>query len=212
MPYFQPGPVPNMEQPEVITTENHVQRRASQASSRTPERIRVKNRRKRYLDTHPDYFGASLELADPLMYDRLIRRFQTPAEREAEGRAKGYSGVLEADLRRSEAKLEALANPDPNATFAYKRGPHGEILAEEDDEIPTTKEEGLKLWKYEMEMRFLRGNDADFDYESVDKNEAYDDLTEIDRDRQDKYFDEEEPSWDLENGKESQGETGIQDF
>jgi len=29
----------------------------------TPDAIRVKNRRKRYLDTHPDYFSASLELA-----------------------------------------------------------------------------------------------------------------------------------------------------
>ena len=34
--------------------------------ARSPEdlaRIRVKNRRKRYLDLHPDYFSASLELA-----------------------------------------------------------------------------------------------------------------------------------------------------
>ena len=28
-----------------------------------PDRIRVKNRRKRYLDTHPEYFGPQLELA-----------------------------------------------------------------------------------------------------------------------------------------------------
>lgn len=34
--------------------------------------IRVKNRRKRYLDTHPEYFGPELELADPILYDRLV--------------------------------------------------------------------------------------------------------------------------------------------
>jgi len=28
-----------------------------------PQHIRVKNRRKRYLDLHPEYFGPSLELA-----------------------------------------------------------------------------------------------------------------------------------------------------
>ncbi len=28
-----------------------------------PDRFRVKNRRKRYLDTHPEYFGPQLELA-----------------------------------------------------------------------------------------------------------------------------------------------------
>src|ERR1700760_5016842 len=83
-------------------------------------RVRVKNRRKRYLDLNPSYFNASLELADPLLYDRLIRRFQTPAEREVEGRAKGFSGVLQEDLYRSEAKIAALANPDPDAAFSYK--------------------------------------------------------------------------------------------
>jgi len=34
--------------------------------------ILVKNRRKRYLETHPEYFGPSLELADPILYDRLV--------------------------------------------------------------------------------------------------------------------------------------------
>ena len=70
-------------------------------------RIRVKNRRKHYLDKHPEYFDSSLELADPLLYDRLVRRFQSPVEREAEGRSKGYSGILEADLLRSERRSSA---------------------------------------------------------------------------------------------------------
>jgi hypothetical protein len=34
-------------------------------------RIRVKNRRKMYLDRHPEYFSPSLELAGLLMYRRL---------------------------------------------------------------------------------------------------------------------------------------------
>lgn len=149
---------------------------------------------------------------DPLLYDRLVRRFQTTAEREAEGRAKGYSGVLEADLFRSEAKLDALAHPDPNSTFQYKRGPNGEILEEETDEIPTSKEEGLSRWRWEMEMRFLRGDDHDFDYATVDDSEEWDDRTQEERDRQDEYFSQEEPSWNLEAGRQVSGETGIQDF
>jgi hypothetical protein len=31
-----------------------------------PESIRIKNRRKRYLDMHPEYFGSDLELAGVL--------------------------------------------------------------------------------------------------------------------------------------------------
>lgn len=177
-----------------------------------PQHIRVKNRRKRYLDTHPGYFSSALELADPLLYDRLIRRFQTPAEREAEGREKGYSGVLEADIRRSEAKLQALANPDPNATFTYIRGPDGEIVPEESDDVPVDKEEGFARWKYEMELRFMRGDDHDFEYAHVDDNGEYDDLAEEDRARQDDYFGQEEPVFLLENGRQPEGETGIQDY
>ncbi|KAJ5619307.1 hypothetical protein N7510_003291 [Penicillium lagena] len=153
--------------------------------------IQTKNRRKRYLDLHPEYFSAELELADPLLYDRLIRRFQTPQEREASGRAKGFSGVLQADLARSEAKMDALAHPDPNAMLSYARGPDGEILAEDRDEIPSSKEEGEKLWHWEMGLRFLRGDDSDFEYEAVDEDEELDDWSET----QEKYFEEEEPEW-----------------
>ncbi|KAJ5146061.1 uncharacterized protein N7515_000625 [Penicillium bovifimosum] len=174
--------------------------------------VTVKNRRKRYLDLHPEYFSAELELADPLLYDRLVRRFQTPQEREAAGRANGFSGVLEADLMRSEAKLDAIANPDPNAMMAYSRGPNGEILAEDRDDIPPNKEEGERLWKWEMGLRFMRGNDPDFDYKTVDDNEEYDDET----DKQDRYFEDEDPEWVVEDGDGGapnlQGETGVQDF
>ncbi|EXJ91323.1 hypothetical protein A1O1_04435 [Capronia coronata CBS 617.96] len=187
--------------------------------SQVPDRIRIKNRRKRYLELHPEYFGSHLELADPLLYDRLVRRFQTPAEREAEGREKGFSGVLEADLYRSEAKLDALRHPDPNSLFTYKRGPDGEILAEDTDEVPADKEEGLARWKWEMERRFVRGGDDDFDYSAVDNNPDYDDRATEEREAQDRYFDEQEPEFvedqdDAVKSKneELQGETGIQDY
>ena len=158
-------------------------------------------------------------MLDPLLYDRLIRRFQTPAEREAEGRKKGYSGILEADLYRSEAKLDAIRHPDPNSMFTYKRGPDGEILAEDRDEVPADKEEGRARWRWEMETRFLRGGDEDFDYDAVDNNAEYDDRVLEERDAQDKYFDEEEPEFvgsdaavAKSKSRELQGETGVQDF
>src|ERR1700753_1907562 len=127
-------------------------------------------------------------MIDPLLYDRLIRRFQTPAEREAEGRQKGYSGILEADLYRSEAKLDAIRHPDPNSMFTYRRGPDGEILAEDRDEVPANKEEGRARWRWEMEARFLRGGDDDFDYDVVDKNPEYDDRVLEEREGQAKDF------------------------
>ncbi|KAI2469698.1 coiled-coil domain-containing protein-domain-containing protein [Annulohypoxylon bovei var. microspora] len=77
--------------------------------------IRVQNRRREYLERNLKYFDSlEHELADPLLYDALIRRFQSPAEREEEGRTKGYSRVLEVDLIRGEAKIAQLTS----ATFA----------------------------------------------------------------------------------------------
>ncbi|KAI6089155.1 coiled-coil domain-containing protein-domain-containing protein [Hypoxylon rubiginosum] len=73
--------------------------------------IRVQNRRREYLERNPKYFQSlEHELADPLLYDALIRRFQSPEEREKEGRTKGYSRVLEVDLLRGEAKLAQLTS------------------------------------------------------------------------------------------------------
>ncbi|RMD39896.1 hypothetical protein DV735_g5240, partial [Chaetothyriales sp. CBS 134920] len=174
----------------------HANKRDSNAAEPVvPRATRVRNRRKRYLDLNADtYFGPHLELADPLLYDRLIRRFQSAEEREAEGRLKGYTGVLEADLYRSEAKLAALRYPYTGTLFTYRRGPNGEILAAESD-------------------------DDDFDYDAVDNNDQYDDRALEEQEAQDRYFDEQEPEFVLSDAgpggskpQQLQGETGFQDF
>ena len=147
-----------------------------------------------------------------------MRRFQTTAEREAEGRRKGYSGILEADLWRSEAKLEALAHPENTVTMTYNRGTDGEILAEEKDEVPASKEDGMQRWRKEMELRFLRGQDGDFDYTLVDEAEEYDDRGVEEREEEEKWFAEEEPEWMVGEQSDSpvdthvKGETGVQDY
>lgn len=87
-------------------------------------------------------------------------------------------------------------------------------MAEEQDEIPETKEEGAEQWRWEMEMRFLRGGDTDFDYRTVDESDEYDDWNEA----QEQYFEEETPEFLVEGDQDGdtstklQGETGIQDF
>lgn len=191
-------------------------------------RVRTKNRRRVYLDSHPSYFESpDLELADPLLYDRCVRRFQSAAEREADGRAKGYSGVLEADLYRSEAKLAALpgrrlaveregaetpACGISHSDLVYVAGPDGQVLPEDEDEIPQTKEEGLSRWQEAMALRFVQGDDPDFHYEEVDGNEDWDVLERQEAEEQ--WFEDEEPEW-IENdpkAKNNHGETGIQDF
>jgi len=152
-----------------------------------------------------------------------VRRFQSAAEREAEGRSKGYSGVLEADLYRSEAKLAALAGHPPGEEsrsgtetvskhVTYIRGPDGQILPEDPDEIPKTKREGMERWISEMTVRFLNGQDEDFSYKDVDESDAWDAIEN--REAEEQWFEEEEPQWadDASTAAAGHGETGVQDF
>ncbi|KAL8703351.1 MAG: hypothetical protein Q9201_003464 [Fulgogasparrea decipioides] len=193
-------------------------------------RIRIKNRRKQYLDSHPEYFSSStLELSGLLLphyvsfgaqidgglitTDDEKTRLHMIAEREAEGKKRGYSGVLEADLWRSEAKIDALSEDGKNGhEMSYRRDVNGEIVAEEKDEVPATKEEGEKRWRKQIELRFLRGDDVDFDYSVVDEADHYDGPEEA-RDMEEQWFEEEEESFTREgSGSSLKGETGIQDF
>jgi hypothetical protein len=163
------------------------------------QKLMAKNRRKRYLELHPEYFDdESLELANPTLYDTLIRRFMSAAQREAIGKSRGFVGQLYVDIRRPEIKNDTLRSP--NALFAY--------------DTPMSKEEGAAYWKDEMTQRFLRGDDVDFDYKQVDSNDKYND-PEMERDMEEAYFDSTESDYDTDGeGKEKVliGETGIQDY
>ncbi|KAK5727133.1 hypothetical protein LTR15_003025 [Elasticomyces elasticus] len=177
------------------------------------DRTRVKNRRKRYLDLHPEYTaGSTLELAAPLLYDRLVRRFQSATEREKEGRERGYAGNLEADLMRSEAKLAALKQPDPNEAIAYQQASDGSITGVEadGDERAASREEGRVRWDDAMRQRFLRGEDDDFEYATVDENDMYDDRSEEDQRQLEDYLAKQDEEF-VGEGKPV-GETGVQDF
>lgn len=147
-----------------------------------------------------------------------MRRFQSAAEREAEGRARGAAGNLEATLVRSEAKVEALQQQQQQEAseienpLVYERGVDGAIVGLEEDvsERVGGKAEGLRRWEDVMGRRFLRGEDGDFDYGVVDQGEEFDDLEEEGRGAQEVWFEGEEQEF-VGDGRPS-GETGVQDF
>lgn len=159
----------------------------------------------------------NLSLAEPLLYDGLVRRFQTAEEREQQSRGKGYAARLEADLVRSEAKLEAVKRPprdngNGNKSMVYARAEDGSITAIEHDAEAraSTREEGWTMWVTFLEEKFLHGGDEDFEYATVDGDEDLDDLAEVERTRLEEYLGAEEEGF-VGEGKPT-GETGIQDF
>ncbi|KAI1361209.1 coiled-coil domain-containing protein-domain-containing protein [Xylaria arbuscula] len=237
--------------------------------------IRVRNRRREWLCRHPSYFRSlEHELADPALYDVLIRRFQSHEEREKEGRAKGFGRVLEVDILRGEARLSKLANDTRRgADDAVGGRPNGDNVVpvaectddgipqrscpqplselpeessvqvtrpemnwEELDTLethdlekrsaPQTAEEGRTRWDEFLRLRFISGQDEDFDYRSVDEDDEFDALER--RDQEDAWFENEEPGWVGESDYDDEmevkgegkkpvdrplmGETGVQDF
>ena len=103
----------------------------------------------------------------------------------------------------------------------YVRTGSGEIVAEERDEVPPSKEDGWNRWRSEMELRFVSGEDGDFDYVEVDQNEKFDDRNVEEREQEDAWFEDEEPTWvkqdechaNVDGARvELRGQTGIQDF
>lgn len=114
---------------------------------------------------------------------------------------------------RSEAKVEALQSPpDVGNPLVYERGAGGEIVGLEEDvsERVQGKEEGLRRWRDVMGRKFLRGEDAEFEYGAVDEGEEWDDLEEEGRGVQESWFEGEEQEY-LGVGRPT-GETGVQDF
>lgn len=102
--------------------------------------------------------------------------------------------------------------------MTYRRGEGGEIIAEDKDEVPKDKEDGLARWRKQMELVFLKGDDQDFDYALVDQSEDYDDRRLEEREVEENWFGEEEPEWITDDKVFDPsktlltGQTGIQDF
>lgn len=161
------------------------------------------------------------QITDPILYDKLIRRFQTAQEREQEGKTKGYSRVLEVDLLRGEAKLSQLAAEslvDGEQNEASRTASESISLGLSTPTAePETKEEGRQRWNSFLKERFTLGQDEDFDYDTVDADDSLDVLER--RDEEEAWFNDEAPGWASDNddtsitgSKQPQGETGIQDF
>ena len=126
--------------------------------------------------------------------------------------------MLEAELWRSEAMMDAFANPERAATSKrYNRDAPGGIV-EEKDEVLENRDDGLQRWRKEIELMFLKGADPDFDYKEVDGSEEYDDRVVQEREAEERWFEKEEPSWVEESDQDAgraeglTGQTGVQDY
>ena len=166
-------------------------------------------------------------VTDPILYERLVKRFQTTTERQDETKMKGFGRTLEADLARGEQRLSNLdsspdAHVDSDANLSLgtngAEGGHATVpnpkgIDDPWDSAASGKEHGSQLWREFLKERFIRGGDDEFSYDDVDDDEDLDVVAR--REAQDEWFEDEEPSWAAESEADvraGQGETGVQDF
>lgn len=79
------------------------------------------------------------------------------------------------------------------STEKRMKPPHKQNLSITAQERVLLKEEFVTT----MYQSFLDGKDEDFDYKKVDNDSSYDNLTELDHDEEDKYFESEEADEDM---------------
>lgn len=96
--------------------------------------------------------------------------------------------------------------------MTYSRAPDGSITAVEQDEGERAQgaEDGWEKWTDAMGLRFVRGDDVDFEYATVDGNDEYNDRAQEEQKHLESYLNEEEEQF-MGEGRPT-GQTGVQDY
>uniref|UniRef100_A0A8C6NJA6 Coiled-coil domain containing 97 n=1 Tax=Nothobranchius furzeri TaxID=105023 RepID=A0A8C6NJA6_NOTFU len=177
-----------------------VQSRASGCINRT----RVRNQRYaalRALQKEGRYFSEEqMRMREPLLYEQYIGQYLTDEEvRAQEGPGGATAGLAHLLLNSYQERLiqNRLQEEQEREDAAQEEEEEDDDEEGEDDRKewePTAEEKVLLREEFisQMHQRFLDGKDEDFNYSEVDNNPDYDNLDLVNRDAEDKYFDEEE--------------------
>lgn len=175
----------------------------------------TKNRRYaalRELTETSEYFSEQ-EMRDrnPMLFEYYIGQYLTEKERVALDAEKAtvppsvhLMKKIETDQRRE------LLRQQRSRQYSTEEEEEDQSSSEDDDDM--TPDENIRLstdssqatqekWMMRreflraMQLSFLNGEDSDFDYTKVDRDERYDLLEVQQTDAEDSYFDAEEPAW-----------------
>ncbi|XP_059471378.1 coiled-coil domain-containing protein 97 [Neocloeon triangulifer] len=167
--------------------------------------VLVKNRRYaalKKLVKEGSYFSETeMKSRNPLLYDQLVGQHMTEDETYERDRANFQNMTLatflmarfdkeaEANLHQFQQDREEAAMEESDEDSDEEEMPERKEPNEDEDERLLFRQEFVT----HMYNSFLRGQDKDFDYSSVDQNADYDDMSAKERDEEDSYFDSETP-------------------
>ena len=167
---------------------------------------RTNNRRYKAIEEltrNSDYFSEQeMKERCPLLYEQYIGKFLSDEERDKLGRcqpgelslAAHIANKLDNDIMTEKLVKELRIERNMESTGTHNND--SRVLTVSDD--PQTAEQDKYILRKEflrlMHLRFLNGEEEDYDYSTVDNNEEYDVHTIGQRDDEESYFDSEEPS------------------
>ncbi|XP_019967628.2 coiled-coil domain-containing protein 97 [Paralichthys olivaceus] len=200
--------------PRALHYSSVIQKRDEECTNRT----RVRNQRYaalRALQKEGQYFSEEqMRIREPLLYEQYIGQYLTDEEvleRSQEAMLDGAPGGPGAPAGGAGGLAHLLLNSYQerliqNRLQEEQEREEGALEEEEEDEEdddnrvqeserePTAEEKALLREEFisQMHQRFLDGKDKDFNYSEVDENPDYDNLDIVNRDAEEKYFDEDD--------------------
>uniref|UniRef100_A0A3Q2XK56 Coiled-coil domain containing 97 n=1 Tax=Hippocampus comes TaxID=109280 RepID=A0A3Q2XK56_HIPCM len=186
-----------------------IQRQAAATTHKT----RVRNQRYaalRALQKEGLYFSEEqMRTREPLLYEQYIGQYLTDdevLERSQESMLEGAAGGLSHLLLNSyqerliQCRLQEEQDREEGAREEEEEEEEEEDEVQENTWEPTSEEKALLREEFisQMHQRFLDGKDTDFNYSEVDENPDYDNLDIVNRDAEEKYFDEDDEEADDE--------------
>jgi hypothetical protein len=198
-------------------TANDIQVPPPPISSPPLTKITTRNRRLTYLN-RSEYLSSPTiqERLFPLLYEKLILRHETSAEKataEVTSKQRSLTNVLlEAGDHMEKVQRQRDRTDDDRARDEVQREMEAQIAEMTPQRILDDRQESHDLLERMMREKFLAGGDEEFDYPSVDEDDQWDDWETVEEDIRAEYFDNETPEEELEDGRVLTGQTGVQDF
>ena len=182
--------------------------------NKTPNKTTVQNRRLTYIN-RTDYVSspAVQERLFPILYEKLILRHKSQTEKlEAINTAKARTLTnvfLDAGDQMEKMQRQRDRTDEDRARDEALHEQEQAVAEMMPKTVLTDKVKSREFLQKMVLEKFLAGGDDEFDYESVDEDERWDDWDTLEEDIRAKYFDGETPE---EEEKELTGQTGVQDF
>ena len=181
-----------------------LQKNLSDGSRKVVRRNRRFECLKKLMDEGVYFCEKEMRQREPLLYEHYIGQYLTPEEREALDRQ--CSDVLlsdrilhQADVKRREELLIVQREAEEMVEFESDEDDEEDpkqVLEPSEDSTISEKEKRKLHQEFlrTMQLKFLNGDEKEFDYSKVDNNVDYDSIEQRGIDEEEKYFDSEEPT------------------